>query len=313
MTLKRYTTPGYHGREEESPDGYWVDACDALEVIDAQAATITALATAERLAMAQVARDADLAAEWKQTAEDYRVAYETERTRADRAEAEVERHKRDALNEGGHCIRCEDECNRLRAEVERLRALVAEVPAPLSSVSQDWIRRRDEAASLRCAGRPCTGCVWCLGSDAWARGRAARQADAQAAEFAARIDAIESLHESALNERDSAHSALEAAESECAALRAEVERLRALHEHVAESRLAAATELLGKVRAEIRTCETEAAQRDPEDEVRIQADGYRHIRASLAARPAAPARAEECLSCNREVLVPAPDRARGDD
>jgi hypothetical protein len=96
--------------------------------------------------------------------------------------------------------------------------------------------------------------------------------------------------------------------AECAALRAEVERLDAANtaaeqsiQHLlndaaaAESRLAATTELLGKIKAEIQTCETEIAARDWEDRVHIQADGYRHICAFLAAhgrvsdQPAAPA------------------------
>lgn len=44
-------------------------------------------------------------------------------------------------------------------------------------------------------------------------------------------------------------------------------------------------EIVDKIRDEIQTCETEASVRDPEDEHHIQADGYRHIRAMLAAAP----------------------------
>lgn len=39
--------------------------------------------------------------------------------------------------------------------------------------------------------------------------------------------------------------------------------------------------LLRHIQSEITVCESEISQRDPEDEVHIQADGYRHIRSKF--------------------------------
>lgn len=73
------------------------------------------------------------------------------------------------------------------------------------------------------------------------------------------------------------------AEEYRADLQVERDRSRAQAAVIVERQLAAANALLDFIREEIRVCEAEAEQRDPEDEVYIQADGYRHIRAVLEA------------------------------
>lgn len=64
------------------------------------------------------------------------------------AKADAERFKRDALNEGHHCIRCEDECNRLRAQVAELTRERDEARRDLETVSNDNLHLLREVTRL---------------------------------------------------------------------------------------------------------------------------------------------------------------------
>jgi len=193
----------------------------------------------------------------------------------------------------------ESEAAALRAEVLNLQGLLDAQAAVISDeraradaaerAKAEWERLRGEAYSL-------------YRSEAEKRERAESEAAALRAELTELRSRAEALDESLAHAQ---HARDEA--------RAEVERLRgdlqeqSAERNEAESRectlkgnLAAENVLLGRVREELRVCEAEVEQRDPEDRSFIQADGYRHIRAILSGQ--APARTDQ------EVAIPAPSQ-----